>query len=112
LLYAGARTLQARLPDPTGAEGGVLVLRLRGRTAAALGATFVKVLSDYADAVAARGGRIYLSGLTGEVIERLDTVGLLGGSVHTAEATPVLGESTHAAFQDAREWLVKTQRSG
>ena len=32
LLYAGTRTLQARLPDPGGAEAPVVILRLRGRT--------------------------------------------------------------------------------
>ena len=32
LLYAGARTLQARLPDPSGSHAPAVVLRLRGRT--------------------------------------------------------------------------------
>ena len=46
LLFAGARTLQARLPDPSGADRPAVVLRLRGRMA--LGATFVVVVEDYA----------------------------------------------------------------
>ena len=37
LMYAGARTLEARLPDPAGANAPVVVLRLRRRTS--LGAT-------------------------------------------------------------------------
>jgi sulfate permease, SulP family len=41
LYYAGARTLQARLPDPAGSESPVVVLRLRHRTT--LGATFLVV---------------------------------------------------------------------
>jgi sulfate permease, SulP family len=110
LLYAGARTLQARLPDPTADDAAVLVLRLRGRTAAALGATFVKVISDYADALSGHGGRIYLSGLSPDAIERLDAVGLLGGPVQAAEATPVLGESTYEALRDAQDWLVSPAR--
>ena len=32
LFYAGSRTLQVRLPDPSGAERPAVVLRLRGRT--------------------------------------------------------------------------------
>src|SRR5215469_4136879 len=40
LMYAGARTLQVKLPDPSQAQRPVLVLRLRRRMA--LGATFVK----------------------------------------------------------------------
>ena len=46
LMYAGSRTLQAHLPDPGGARSPVVVLRLRRRTS--LGATFVKVVGDYA----------------------------------------------------------------
>ena len=37
LLYAGSRTLQARLPDPAGSHAPAVALRLRGRTS--LGAT-------------------------------------------------------------------------
>ncbi len=106
LLYAGSRTLQAKLPDPSNAERAVLVLRLRGRTA--LGATFVKVMSGYADRLAEVGGRIYLSGLSRDVIGRLRAAGLLGDAVRAAEATPIIGESTRAAFLDAQEWLVRT----
>ena len=58
LLYAGSRTLQAHLPDPTGTQAAAVVLRLRGRTS--LGATFIKVASDYADRLADVGGRLYL----------------------------------------------------
>ena len=47
LLYAGARTLQAHLPDPGEARSPVVLLRLRGRTS--LGATFFKVVADYAE---------------------------------------------------------------
>ena len=50
LMYAGSRTLQAHLPDPAGARSPVVVLRLRRRTS--LGATFVKVVGDYADRLA------------------------------------------------------------
>jgi len=107
LLYAGVRTLQAKLPDPTGAESAVLILRLRRRTA--LGATFIKVISDYAHVVSAGGGRIYLSGLDAEVITRLTSAGLLDTTVRAVEATPILGESTYKAYFDAEEWL---KRSG
>ncbi|MEP7036347.1 MAG: hypothetical protein ABI934_12220, partial [Actinomycetota bacterium] len=46
LLYAGAKTLQVRLPDPNNAENTAVVLRLRGR--AMLGSTSYNVLADYA----------------------------------------------------------------
>ena len=61
LYYAGAKTLQAHLPDPGGAVEPAVVIRLRGR--AMLGATSFAVLSDYAERLDAVGGRLYLSGV-------------------------------------------------
>jgi sulfate permease, SulP family len=105
LLYAGSRTLQARLPDPAGTEAPVVVLRLRGRTS--LGAIFIKVASDYADRLAEVGGRLYLSGLQPSFTRRLRDTGSIEGPVRAFEATPVIGESTRAAYLDAEAWLVK-----
>jgi sulfate permease, SulP family len=104
LLYAGARTLQARLPDPAGARSPAVVLRLRRRTS--LGATFIKVVSDYADRLADVNGRLYLSGLEPSLTQRLRRTGQIEGPVRTFEATPIVGESTHAAYLDAEAWLV------
>ncbi len=67
LLYAGARTLEARLPKPGDADVAAVVLRLRGRSH--LGATALTVLRNYADRLGARGGRLYLSGVDPTVIE-------------------------------------------
>ena len=106
LLYAGARTLQARLPDPGEARSPVVVLRLRRRTS--LGSTFIKVVGDYADKLAERGGRLYLTGLEPSLTERLVRTGHVEhGPVRTFEATPIVGESTQQAFLDAEAWLVK-----
>jgi sulfate permease, SulP family len=107
LLYAGARTLEAHLPDPGKAQAPVVVLRLRGRTG--LGSTFVKVAADYAGRLADAGGRLYLSGLQPSLSEQLNRTGQLEGPVRSFEATPVVGESTQAAYADAEAWLV-TQR--
>ena len=107
LLYAGSRTLQARLPDPAGSHAPAVVLRLRGRTS--LGATFVKVIADYAERLAEVDGRLYLSGLDTGMTERLRHTGRLEGSVRTFEATPLVGESTEAARHAAQAWLVKKQ---
>jgi sulfate permease, SulP family len=104
LMYAGARTLQAHLPDPGAARSPVVVLRLRRRTS--LGATFVKVVGDYADRLAAADGRLYLSGLEPSLTERLRRTGHIDGPVRAFEATPVVGESTQAAYLDAEAWLV------
>jgi sulfate permease, SulP family len=105
LLYAGTRTLQARLPDPAGAEAPVVILRLRGRTS--LGSTFIKLVGDYADRLDDVGGRLYLSGLQPSLTEQLDRTGSIEGPVRAFEATPVVGESTQAAYLDAEAWLVR-----
>jgi sulfate permease, SulP family len=105
LLYAGSRTLEAHLPDPAGTQSPVVVLRLRRRTS--LGATFMKVVADYADRLADSGGRLYLTGLDKSLTEQLRRTGHLDGPVHAFEATPVVGEATQAAYQDAEAWLVK-----
>jgi SulP family sulfate permease len=110
LLYAGARTLQARLPAPGDARSPVVVLRLRRRTS--LGSTFVKVVTDYADQLVESGGRLYLSGLDPSLTEQLRRTGHVDGPVRAFEATPVVGESTQAAYLDAEAWLVKVRGGG
>jgi len=105
LLYAGARTLATHLPNPEGAKSPVVVVRLRRRTS--LGATFTKVVADYADRLADADGRLYLSGLDPSITQQLRRTGNIDGPVRTFEATPVVGESTMAAYLDAETWVVK-----
>jgi SulP family sulfate permease len=107
LLYAGARTLQVRLPNPGEARSPVVVLRLRGRTS--LGATFIKVIAGYASQLDASGGRLYLSGLDPDFTGQLRRTGHIDGPVRAFEATPIVGESTRAAYLDAEAWLVKAR---
>jgi SulP family sulfate permease len=105
LLYAGARTLQAHLPEPGEARSPVVVLRLRRRTS--LGSTFVMVIAGYAGQLADSGGRLYLSGLDSSVTGQLRHTGHIHGPVRAFEATPIVGESTRAAYLDAETWLVR-----
>jgi sulfate permease, SulP family len=104
LLYAGSRTLQARLPDSSGSHAPAVVLRLRGRTS--LGATFLKVAAGYAERLAEADGRLYLSGLDPHLTERLRHAGRLKDPERIFEATPLVGESTEEARHAAQEWLV------
>jgi SulP family sulfate permease len=105
LLYAGARTLEARLPNPSGAQVPVVALRLRGRTS--LGATAFTVLRNYSERLAAVGGRLYLSGVDPTVVatfrraEHIDD----DGPLRIVEATSILGESTDAAAEEAEAWI-------
>jgi sulfate permease, SulP family len=107
LLYAGSRTLQVRLPDPAAAKAPTVVLRLRGRTA--VGATFVKVVDDYATALDAVRGRLYLSGVDSTVAELLRRTDRLDVSdpITIFEATELVGESTGQALREAEAWAVR-----
>ncbi|WP_231373775.1 SulP family inorganic anion transporter [Nocardia sp. 348MFTsu5.1] len=105
LFYAGARTLQAKLPDPATARSPVVVLRLRGRTS--VSATFFAVIADYADRLEQVGGRLYLSGVDPHVRDQWTDKLLAhqGIKLEFFPATAVLGESTLAAYAEARVWL-------
>jgi SulP family sulfate permease len=107
LFYAGARTLEARLPSPRGATRPAVVLRLRGR--AAVGATLIDVLARYAADLEAAGGRLYLSGVVVGVLAQLGRTGKLraDGPVQAYPATEVIGESSRLALADARAWLAR-----
>lgn len=112
LFYAGARTLEERLPSARGARRPVVVLRLRGRTAA--GATLIDVLANYAHDLRRAEGRLYITGIRGEAFRRLVTDTKLdrSGVVHVCKATAVLGESTFEAVADARAWLTTAEENG
>lgn len=109
LFYAGARTLQAHLPEIGDATEPVVVLRLRGRAEG--GATAFKVFADYAAGLQAVEGKLYLSGVDPALAEQLKRAGHVevGGPVGMVEATPNLGESSLAAYREAETWLIEHQ---
>jgi SulP family sulfate permease len=108
LHYAGARTLQHHLPDPSGTEGPAVVLRMRGRSI--LGATFFTVLAGYAEQLKAVGGRLYVSGLDPSLIAQTKRTGTIPDDepVKLYEASSVIGESSLQAFHDAQAWVSST----
>jgi sulfate permease, SulP family len=105
LLFAGARTLLVRLPDPSGSDRPVVVLRLRGRTT--FGATFVVAIRDYAARLADVGGRLVLSGVDPSIVDQLTTrpSADLEELVDIVPASARLGESTRAAVEVGQRWL-------
>lgn len=112
LFFAGARTLGDVLPSPAGATRPVVVLRLRDRTR--VGATLIDVLDDYADDLAAVGGRLYLSGVDPRLAAQLRRVGKLDldRTVHVAPAQSVYGASTAEAVAEASAWLGTSANAG
>ena len=107
LMFAGAKTLEAWLPDPTGTVSPAVVLRLRGRTS--LSSTAIEVLSRYAQSVANVGGRMYLSGVDPEMVVRLRRTGAIEalGPVEVVTATNMLGAASRDAYERAREWVTE-----
>ena len=107
LMYAGARTLGARLPDPRKSRRPVVIIRLRGRMS--LGSTFFGVAARYADQLEAAGGRLYLSGVQTDMEHRFrrSQVDDVQGRITIFRATEVLGASTLAAVRDAQAWLAE-----
>jgi SulP family sulfate permease len=71
-----------------------------GTKGPALGATFLKVVGDYAHQLAAACGELYLSGVDHRLVQRWDDDGLSEtlGNVRIFEAMPVIGESTRVAI--------------
>ncbi|MFE1595010.1 SulP family inorganic anion transporter [Nocardia sp. NPDC058705] len=109
LFYAGARTLQAELPDPAGAHDPIVILRLRGRTSAS--STFLHVIGDYARRLDALGGRLYLSGVAPHIrdVWTDDLLDAQGLNIEFFPATSTLGESTLAAYADAEVRIHREQ---
>ena len=110
LFFAGARTLAERLPRPAGAVRPVVILRLRGQSH--IGATLVDVLDDYADELAAAGGRLYLTGIDAQLLEPLMTASKLrdGNDPVLYSATNRLGHSTRQAVENAKAWRYAASR--
>jgi SulP family sulfate permease len=83
---------------------------MRGRTQ--VGATLIDVLDDYADALAERGGRLYLTGVDEDVADVLRRAHKLdiGQGVHLFPEESVVLESTGAAVGAANEWLGRARK--
>ncbi len=105
LMLAGARTLQIRLPDPTGADRPVVVLRLRGRTT--LGATAFIVMADYAERIRGAGGHLFLSGVDPQLLRQLEKARRvdLQDAVTVVIASETVLASTRQAYADGEAWL-------
>ena len=105
MLYAGSRTIERHLPDPTGADTPVVIVRLRGRST--FGSTALVVVVGYADRVAAAGGHLFLSGVSGPVLATLERSGRidLKNKVTVFEADAIVGHSSEAAYRAGEAWL-------
>ncbi|WP_082571157.1 SulP family inorganic anion transporter [Agromyces sp. Root1464] len=103
LFFAAAPIFAAQLPEvPDRCERAAVVLRLRGTDE--LGATFIRVVTRYAEQLRAAGGTLVLVGLSPRVMNQLETTGAIDtiGRDRVFPATPRIGDSLDAGLASAR----------
>jgi SulP family sulfate permease len=100
LFFAGARTLEDRLPTSADTRNAVLILSLRGH--GEMGSTFLNVLRRYVQALRAGGNTLLLIGTEARLHEQLQQTGLLP-EIGVANVFDVggVGESTRVAVARA-----------
>jgi sulfate permease, SulP family len=111
LFYAAATQLEHLLPSVQGAEGAVMILRLRG--VQKVGSTFVSLVERYAAKLHAEGDDLLLAEVSEPVYKqfmRTETVELVGeGSVFMAQ--PDLFAATRKAIVAADAMVLAETRS-
>ncbi|NNC93776.1 MAG: SulP family inorganic anion transporter, partial [Acidimicrobiia bacterium] len=111
VFYAGAEALSRALPRPEGTDRPVVILRMR--TVDRVGATWVKVLHEYAQDLATVGGRLWISGVQPTAMAQMEASGRLDLTdqtiEHIVEASPLIGESTRLALAEATIWLASAR---
>ena len=105
LFFAGARTLEDRLPSVDDTHNAVLVLSLRGH--GEMGSTFLNVLRRYVATLRAEGNTLLLIGVEDPLQEQLERTGRLEElGVDNVFDVGGVSESTRAAV-DRAEQLVR-----
>lgn len=101
LYFAGAHSLESHLPDPQGAHGATVILRLRDVRQA--GSTMVSVLERYAQKLHNNGAQLMLTELSDKVYDQLvrtETIELIGVD-RAYRAEPEVFAATRKAMNDA-----------
>jgi SulP family sulfate permease len=110
IFFAAVDKLGAMLPSARGAEGPVVILRLRGYDQ--INSTFITLIERYQDQLTAVDGKLMLAGVSEHVKEQLDrteTTQEVLGEENIFEDTQYLGQSVQAALAAANRWLAETQ---
>ena len=105
LFFAGARSIEDRLPEVGEAEHAAVALLLRGKTE--ISSTFMGVLQRYTRSLQARGGRLMLVGVEESAYAQLAKTGVLQliGEQNVFRAQPQIGAALNAAIAAAQRWL-------
>jgi sulfate permease, SulP family len=105
LFFAGARSVEDRLPEVGQAEHAVVALLLRGKPE--ISSTFMGVLQRYTRALHARGCRLMLVGVEESAYAQLAKTGVLQliGQDNVFRSQPQIGAALNAAITAAEPWL-------
>jgi SulP family sulfate permease len=105
VFYAGAQVAEGMLPDPSGARGAIVIMRLRGR--ADVGSTFLDVVERYRMRLEDEGGTLMLAGVGPALYEQLERTGHLVhiGDHNVFKATRIVTDSTDRAVEEAERRL-------
>jgi SulP family sulfate permease len=105
LFFAGAAEFEENLPEVGGAEGSVVIIRLRNREE--VGSTFIRIIERYAGALKAKGNLLMLTGLNKHVLEQLEKTDLIEliGAENVFPAEPRFGAAVDHAVNAAEAWM-------
>ena len=111
LFFAAASNLETLLPEVGETKRTAVILIMRGYEE--VGSTFIGVLRRYAESLQAKGGCLYLAGVSRGLTEQLYRTGLVGliGRDRIIPAAPQLGAAANAALADAHAWLEESSIS-
>jgi len=107
LYFAGAYTVEDKLPSELTAEHAVVIFRLRGRVK--IGSTFIEVLERYSAALGKNGGKLMLSGVDAKIYDQLEKTGMIEllGEENIFPDSSKLLYSSKQALKAANAWLGK-----
>ena len=107
LYFAGAYTVEDKLPSALTAKHAVVIFRLRGRVK--IGSTFIEVLERYSAALGKNGGKLMLSGVDAKIYDQLEKTGMIEllGEENIFPDSSKLLYSSKQALKAANAWLGK-----
>jgi SulP family sulfate permease len=109
LFFAGVAELEEHLPKVGGAQGAVVIIRLRDRDE--VGSTFIRTVERYLKSLQVGGNVLMLEGLSEKVLDQLRRTDLLEliGEENVFLGQPQHGASLRQALAAAEEWLARDQ---
>jgi len=111
LYFAGASSLESHLPDPQGAQGATLILRLRDERQ--VGSTLISVLVRYAKKLHNNGAHLVLTELGDTVYDQLtrtETIKLIGIE-RAYRAEPEVFAATRRAVHEVQQQMATPDSS-